>query len=273
MIRGMTGFGKTTAHSAIGRVSVELRSVNHRYFDLIMHMPSNFNVFEDRIRKEIKKQIKRGRVTFLLAVSHHGAPKVYLNRKLAKHYFWQLQKLSKELKLKADISLQQIAEFDGVLSVCEAQQSSETFWSLINTATGAALDKLIRMRKAEGVSIYQDINKRLIQANKLTKAISKRQQFIFREKRKKLAPEEWRCFIKDRDINEEITRLKFHIHSLKKHLHKAGAIGKELDFISQELQREVNTMGAKLPDQKISYCVIKIKSLIEQIREQLQNTE
>ena len=273
MIRGMTGFGKATVRFSLGRVSVELRSINHRYFDLVVHLPANFSLFENRVRKEIKKQIERGRVTFLLVVSRYNAPAVYLNRELAKYYLAQLQKLSKELRLKDSITLQQIAGFEGVLRLGDLGQPSEAFWQPINNATRLALNKLVRMRKAEGFSIYNDINNKLAQAGKLTTAISKRRQIVFQEKRRKLTSEEWRCFIKDRDINEEVTRLRFHLHSFKKQLHKSGAVGKELDFISQELQREINTIGAKLPDKKVTHCVIKIKSSIEQIREQLQNTE
>jgi len=273
MIHGMTGFGRAAVQSSQGKASVEVKSINHRYFELIAHLPPHFNLFEERIRKEIQKQIKRGRVIFSLTFSQYAAPTVSINKRLAKHYLNQLKQLSKELKLKDNVTLQQIASFEGVVTSGNLQQASEAFWPLIKDATRAALNHLVGMRKAEGKSIYSDINNKLIQAGRLAKAISRRRHFIWQEKKKQLLPDDFYIFSKDHDINEEITRLKFHLNSLKKQLHSSGAVGKELDFISQELQREVNTIGAKLPDKKISHYVIKTKSLIEQIREQLQNTE
>jgi uncharacterized protein (TIGR00255 family) len=274
MISGMTGFGRGSAQaSRKGRVSVELKSINHRYFELIAHLPPNFNLFEERIRKEIQKYIKRGRVIYVLTFSHKSAPMVSLDAKLARRYFCQLKKLSKELGLRQHITPQLIASFDGVLRISGLQVPSEDLWPLVKQATAQAISRLIRARKAEGESIYRDICSKLHKAKELASAISKRRNSILRTKKRRLSLDEFRLFAKDHDINEELTRVNFHLRSFKRQLHKSGSIGKELDFIAQELQREINTIGAKLPDKKVSYCVIKIKSAIEQIREQLQNTE
>ena len=273
MIRGMTGFGRAAAQSSKGRVSVEIKSVNHRYFELITHLPPNFNLFEERIKKEIRSQLRRGRAVFVLNLFVNSTPKVHLNRKLAKHYFLELQKLSKELDLDGCINLRELASFEGVLSLSDSPLPADIFWPSVKSATKLALNQLVKMRKAEGHSIYSDINKKLAQIKEATEAIFQRRLAILEKKKRRLTVEEFGIFSKERDINEEITRLKFHVQNFKKQLHRSDAVGKELDFISQELQREINTTGAKSQDSKISKYVIKIKSLIEQIREQLQNIE
>ena len=273
MIKGMTGFGKTAVAFPRGRIAVEARSINGRYFDLVLHLPENFNVFEERIRQEVKKQIKRGRITLSLLVSSNQAPSVYLNKGLARNYFIQLKRLSQDLKLNSPIALQDFVRLDGVLSLAGAGQPAESIWLPTKKAVGLALNKLVKMRKAEGISTYIDINNKLKRLGNFAMAISQRRAIIFSVKKKQLLPEEWYCFAKNRDINEETQRLKFQLQNFKKYLRQTDPVGKELDFISQELQREINTIGAKLPDQKITSLVIKIKGLIEQIREQLQNIE
>lgn len=273
MIKGMTGFGRASLQSGAGRISVEIKSINHRYFEFVAHMPTQFNIFEERIRKEIQSLVKRGRIVYVLNFSHSALPSVYLNKKLAQHYLNQLKRLAKDLRLKDNITLQQILNLEGVVAVVESEQPSEAVWSLIQSATRASLQQLVRMRNAEGKSIYNDILKKLSQADSLAKSISDRSRIVFAAKKKQLAREDFSAFTKDHDINEEITRLSYHIKSLKQQLHKAAAAGKEIDFISQELQRETNTIGAKMPDEKISHYVVKLKGIIEQIREQSQNTE
>ena len=273
MIRGMTGFGKAVVQFPRGRVTAEMRSINGRYFDLVMHLPENFNVFEEPIRQEAKKEIRRGRIILSLTITYNDAPAVHLNKELAKNYFVQLKRLSQDLKLNSPIALQDIISLEGILSSGETQHSPEAVWLPVKKAVGLALNKLVKMRKAEGLSTYTDINSKLTQLSNTASAISQRRRIIFEKKKKQLLPEEWYCFAKNRDINEETSRLKFQLQNFKKQLCKAGAVGKELDFIAQELQRETNTIGAKLPDKNVTSCVIKIKGLIEQIREQLQNIE
>jgi uncharacterized protein (TIGR00255 family) len=273
MIKGMTGFGLAQRQFFGGGFNLEIKSLNHKFLDLVFHLPSSFSMLEDKIKKEIQRKIKRGRVVVSVTFSMPPRQKVVLNKSLAREYYDVLKSLSRQLGLTDSIKISDIVNLSGVVEI-QHPRIAPSFWPKIKSALNEALENLLQMREAEGVSIYKDLHNKLNRIQDILLLIPHRAKFIVTQKVKTLSKEELPLFLKSSDINEEITRLKYHISNFKNKLKKKkSAVGKELDFIAQELQREINTVGAKLPDTQITSGVIKIKDLIEKIREQLQNVE
>jgi len=269
----MTGFGQASLQSPLGKLAVEIRSLNHRFFDAVLHLPNGFNLLDDRIRKELQRNISRGRINLSFSFVPMKAQKIVLNDKLAANYVKALRGLGKKLKLKDDLGLSHLFGLQGVLNVNEQSLQLQQMWPLIKKTLDMALDNLIHMREAEGDSIEADLRKHVMGLDSSLQMMSKQAKNVIRKKSKLLSPEDCSMFLKSVDINEEIERLNFHIKNFRLQQKKKRAVGKELDFIAQEMQREINTIGAKLPDSKISYFVITMKSLVEKMREQLQNVE
>lgn len=272
MIKGMTGFGQAQRQAGGGTFLLEIKSVNHKFLDIVFHLPPGFNIFERKIKNIIQKKIKRGRVTVAINFSLPPRQNIIVNKSLAKDYYNGLKILNKQLGLKDAISLNDIVGLSGVVEVQNAKVSSD-MWPKINSALNEALYKFIEMRQQEGSSIQHDINSKLHNIQSLLSKIPERAKVIVNQRKKELSQDELPLFLKSADINEEITRLRYHVNSFQNKLKKQVASGKELDFISQELQREINTIGAKLPDVQITSNVIKIKDSLEKIREHLQNVE
>lgn len=272
MIRGMTGFGQAQRQVLGGRFSLEIKSLNHKFLDLVFHLPPGFSMFEEKIKKQIQKKLKRGRIVVALAFNVAPRQKVVLNHSLARDYFNTLQILHKELGLTEPIKLSDVVSLSGIVEIQHSQISSD-LWPKLSSAVAEALENLVKMRQAEGASIYNDVAGKLKLLQEELSLIPRRAKIIIAQKSKTLSSEELPVFLKSADINEEISRLKYHLNNFRNKLKKESVSGKELDFISQELQREINTVGAKLPDTQITSSVIKVKDLIEKIREQLQNVE
>jgi uncharacterized protein (TIGR00255 family) len=229
-------------------------------------------MFEEKIKKQIQKKLKRGRVVVALTFNVAPRQQVVLNHSLARDYFNVLKTLHRELGLKEPIKLSDVVSLSGIVEIQHAQISSDV-WPKLSSAVAEALENLLKMRQAEGASIYNDISGKLKLLQDELFLIPRRAKVIIAQKSKFLSAEELPIFLKSSDINEELSRLKYHLNNCRNKLKKQLVSGKELDFISQELQREINTVGAKLPDTQITSSVIKIKDLIEKIREQLQNVE
>lgn len=292
MIKSMTGFGKGKSFSEVGAITVEIRSLNHKYFDLIARLPNHLAMFEDKVRDYVKKQIRRGRIN--LSVSWEAKEKaksaLSLNLCLAKRYYQDLVKLKRNLKLKDDLGISQIVSLPEVIAYGQKKESLRRFWPHLKKALDQALNKLSRMREAEGKRLMRDLLKRIKRIRycleniekQLPKAIQRYRKNLL-QKVKALAgikklnqdriAEEVALFVRNSDVSEELTRIKSHLKSFRSALRNQKEAGKELDFISQELFREANTVGAKAADFRISRWIIKIKSQIEKMREQLQNVE
>ncbi|MBN3038744.1 MAG: YicC family protein [Candidatus Omnitrophica bacterium] len=292
MIKSMTGYGKGRAIDQNGTFTVEIRSLNHKYFDLICRLPNNLSIFEDRVRDHVKKQIRRGRVS--LSVSWESKRKAgvpfSLNTQVAKKYHQEMMKLKKNLGLKDDIGITEIISMPEVITYKQPKDEAQLLWPQLKRALDHALQKLQRMREAEGKRLQKDLVKRLrvIRAylgnieNHLPKVIEKYRENLFRKvksfsgikkpDRERIA-EEVALFVRNSDVSEELTRIKSHLEGFKSALRTPKETGKEADFIAQEMFREANTIGAKASSFRISRWVIKIKSQIEKVREQLQNVE
>ena len=274
MIMSMTGFARARGVlSPQGRVSLEIRSVNHRFLDIVLHLPEGLLHLEHKLKHEISKKIKRGHIICRLEMNSLQVKKPVLNKHLVKEYYLSLRQISKEFNLKRDISINTLAQLPGIWTI-QSQSSLSLGWGRIRPLVKEALDRLIQRRREEGRVLYQDLAARKHRLGAILKAVKARFPKIIKQK---LAlhnsEEEKNSFLKSSDINEEIVRLSFHLTNFTRCLNNNKAVGKELDFILQEMQREANTIGAKSIDALISNRVVGMKSEIEKMREQVQNVE
>lgn len=277
MINSMTGFGTRSAGIApFGKVTVELRSSNHKFLETVLHLPEGFLSLEERIKKQIEAKIRRGRVTCVINLNGGSAPGVFINDKLLKNYILTLKDLKKRYLIEGEATLDTLIHLPGVLSLAESSIPKERLWPGLKTLLGEALDMLFKMRQKEGMALHKYLKSRLQILNSELEAVQARFKYVLEKKAAELkTAEERTSFLKDSDISEEMSRLAFHIKNFSHKLAQAdqGPIGKELDFIAQEMQREANTTGAKSCDSLLSGRVVQIKSQIEKIREQVQNVE
>jgi uncharacterized protein (TIGR00255 family) len=273
MINGMTGFGRQNFSAPKVKGFIEIRSLNHKYFDIVFHLPPGFGIFEERLKRLLHRRIGRGRITVALVFTSRPEDKINVRQDIAKNYLKTFKSLNKSLHLKSDLGLSNVITLPGVIRCEEAQISPEELWPHVEKAAGKALKNLLRLRRREGDALRRDISEKIARINATLKIFPRRIKEIVAGKRKVLSSEEFSAFLRSSDINEELTRLSHHLKTLKYKLTDGKGAGKEMDFIAQELQREINTIGAKLLDRAVSEGVIKIKSQVEKIREQLQNIE
>jgi uncharacterized protein (TIGR00255 family) len=274
MINGMTGFG-TSSFSYNGKShTVSIKSVNHKFLDYAINLPEELFSLEAEIKKELTGSLKRGRVTFQLASPQPSAQDPVLNKKLLFKYFHLFKKISHTLNIKQDIVLRDIVDLPEVIYFRKVNEyANRKFLSLFNRAMRRALGDLVSLRKKEGKAICFDLWKRMQKIDEKLKLIKKRLVIIIEEQKTKLSSDELKEFLKAYNIEEEVIRLEFHVKTFKKTILQKGSLGKILDFITQEMQREINTLSAKFRDSQVSYSSVIIKDEIEKIREQLSNVE
>ena len=271
----MTGFGSNEAEVApLGRISVELRSSNHKFLETVFNLPEGFLSLEDRIKKEIESRLKRGRVLCMINISGGRGAEVSINKALLKQYIAAINQTKKQLGIQDTVHLDTLINLPGVLSLAESKFSKESIWPRLKVLLQQAIEKLVKTRQKEGHSLSRNLKRRAQKLGKELVLINLRFKKVVKVKLEKAATNEERSgLLKETDITEEVERLAFHIRNFTVKLKKQGSIGKELDFISQEMQREANTMAAKSCDALISGRAVQIKSQLEKIREQLQNIE
>jgi uncharacterized protein (TIGR00255 family) len=271
----MTGFGSKELELApFGKVGVELKSSNHKFLDIVFHLPEGFISLEDRIRKEIEAKVKRGRITCVVTFAGQRYVKAAINKPLLKDYISALKNIKQQFRLKGEAGIDTLLHLPGVLCLGEERPSTAGIWPQLKTLVNRACEGLEKMRQKEGRALHTYLNNRAkilslglnIIKIKFNKAVRKKLKTIE-------AVEERSGFLKNSDITEEIERLAFHIRNFKNKLSRNVPVGKELDFIAQEMQREANTMAAKSFDVAVSARVVQVKAQIEKIREQVQNVE
>ncbi|MBI4846049.1 MAG: YicC family protein [Candidatus Omnitrophica bacterium] len=293
MIRSMTGFGKGDINSSAGFLKIEVKTFNHKFFELSCKLPENLQAYEEQIKSVIRKKISRGK--FYLWVQYeppvNAQTDVYIDYEKLERYYKLLKGVKKKFDFKDDITLSQLMSFPEIIKSKPPKEDRELLLRAMITTLQKALDSLVEMRKREGASLYVDLKGR---SERIEKSLLKIKRFLPAEinrYKKKLKEKlsggyfdrngqrderieaEAAIFSKGCDISEELTRLISHIENFRNMLKSAKEIGKVLDFIAQEMHREINTVGAKSSDFKISKEVIFIKSEIEKIREQVQNIE
>jgi len=273
MITGMTGFG--SAPFTAGRIKgvIEVKSVNHRYLDIAFYLPSGFGAVENKIREMLAKDVARGRVTISVRITDKPTQTVLFNEDLIEEYLRHAKNIEKKYKLSNNLMLADLIRMPGVVDVKEVFVEAQEMWPSVEKGLVVALKSLKVMRQREGKSLVKDMSDKLKRMAQKLKAIQKRHDLLLKEYKKHSKPEEFASYQKSIDVNEEIARFNHYIEEMSALLKVSVPVGKKMDFIAQEMQREANTLGSKLQDEMVSNAVIGLKSKIEKIREQANNVE
>jgi len=273
MIIGMTGYGQAQAQADGERFVVTLKTVNHRYFDTSFHLPPALEHLEGVFRGIVQKRIRRGRVTISVSHFNEASDEVILNEALVEKYVKALERVRRRLGLKEGIDLSALVTLPGVLRYRKPELKMTVRERMVKAAFKEAAGRVLAMRRREGAALARDLKKRVGTITRHMNAARRRVEKVRGEMKQKLAPENLESVLRSTDVSEEITRIDFHLKGFLKHLQGSGTKGKVLDFIGQELQREINTLGAKVQDKNVAHEVVLIKDEIEKIREQVQNVE
>jgi len=292
-IISMTGYGKGEHNDGKRCITAEIKTINNRYCDINIKTPRHLRFFEDNIRKILKNSIQRGRIDVYLNIDYISESDTVIvpNLCLAKQYKAAIDEIKQELNLKDEPSLDTIIKFQDVLVAREDKADEDELRICVESAAAKAVDNLISMRIKEGDQLEADIRSSMLKIRELIDEISKYSETIVVEYKEKLEArikellgnahdlDENRLyneivFYSDKsDINEEIVRFNSHMKQLDISLEAGGSIGRKLDFIIQEANREINTIGSKIGNLNIIQIVIEVKNLLEKIREQIQNIE
>ena len=292
MASSMTGFGRSEASNENAKIIVEIRSVNHRYLDLNIKINRALLVFENKVRQAIQNGIKRGKVDVSISYQPQaGAGEdILYNEALANMYVNRINKIANDFNLVNDLTATRLANMRDVLTVEESDIDEDVLWTLLSGSLNEAIDALKSARLSEGERLKADLNDKLSMLHSLVLEIERVSPMIIEEYKKRLA-EKVEGLLEDSEkessriamevvlfadkicVDEELVRLKSHIDGFKNTLNAQGESGRKLDFIAQEMNREANTILSKTTDPGISDTGIEIKTLIEKIREQIQNIE
>ena len=291
MIRSMTGYGRAQQKIGPRDITVEIKSVNHRYFEFSSKTPRNCGYLEERLKTYLQEQVARGKVeaNVFMQVTEGDATEVELNRDLAAAYVNALRSVT-ELDLRDDLTLSSLARFPDIFTVRRQQENEDEVWQAVKTVADEALGKFVSMREAEGQRLTEDILSRLAEVEKLVGLVEERSPQTVEAYRERLASKiqevladrqidetriitEAAIFADRVAVDEETVRLHSHIAQFKEILESGGCVGRKLDFLVQELNREANTIGSKAQDAQMARIVVALKSNIEKIREQIQNLE
>lgn len=291
MIKSMTGFGKSNLSVNSREYQVEIKTVNHKYIDINVKMPKVISYLEDDVRKTISSKLKRGKVDIYISFDNYSQDgnNVKINTELAKLYIKNLKQLAEEEKINANIEVSEIAKLPDVLTI-KSELDEEQIKKELLEAIQNAVEKLIQMRQTEGSKMAEDINTKINQIEEKVKEIFELSTGLIEEYVVKLETrikeilkteeldksrlmQEVVIYADKCSVEEEITRMRSHINQLRNLLESNEAVGKKMDFIIQEMNRETNTIGSKANNLEITNRVVDIKTILEDIREQVQNIE
>ncbi len=291
MIKSMTGFGKNNLAINDRNYQVEIRSVNHRYLDINIKMPRQLTYLEEIIKKAISTKIKRGKIDVSISFENNSTEgrNVKINTEIAKMYIEQLRKLAEEENILSDIQVTEITKLPDVLNI-NIDQDDDTIKQELLESVSIATDNLIEMKQAEGNKIAEDlirrinyIEEKILKISELSTGLIEEYVVKLEERIKEILKtdiidksriaQEVVIYADKTSIEEEITRLKSHIIQFRNLLKEEEPVGKKIDFLIQEMNRETNTIGSKANNLEIVNGVIDIKTELENIREQIQNIE
>ena len=291
MIKSMTGYGKSTMQIGLRQYQVEIKSVNHRYSDVNIKMPRVISYLEEDVKKQILSKISRGKIDVFITYENSSseANEIKINKEIAKLYIKELKNLAKEENILANIEVTDISKIPDVLTI-KSNSDDETIKNELLNTVNNAIDNLVNMRKQEGEKISCDLLQRLEYVENKTMEISAKSTGLIEEyvvKLEERIKELLKIDIVDKDrlaqeiviysdkcsTEEELTRLKSHIAQFKNLLEQEEPVGKKLDFLIQEMNRETNTIGSKSGKLEITNLVKEMKTVLEDIREQIQNIE
>lgn len=292
MIKSMTGFGRSYGEENGYNISVELKSVNHRFFEFYSRVPRQYAFLEEKLKSFVNSKVARGKIECTLTIENlsDNSVEVQINKPLAKAYANSLKELSAELGLKEDFGSSLISRFPEVLNVTKQEIDEDLVWQNVKTIAENAIDKFISMRETEGEKLKTDLLLKCdhilecisFVENRSPQTVSEYQERLYQKMKEVLETtsiDEQRILMEaaiysDKvAVDEETVRLRSHIDQFKTFLDSEEAIGRKMDFLVQEMNRETNTIGSKCSDVEISRKVVDIKADIEKIREQIQNIE
>ncbi len=291
-MKSMTGFGNGSIALPGGRAAVDIRAVNHRFLEVKFHLPRGFLPWEDEFRSLISTQLNRGRIEVFLSLSGRASRSyaVHLNVELARAYAQAVTRLQNELGISGGFDLQFFATRPDLFQVAESQQPTTAEVSASKKVLQRALTALVRQRSREGKFLQRDLRNRISTLEKLRRGVQRRTVQSRQVMRQKLTDrimpllsrletdrsrvlQEVASLLQKSDITEELVRLQSHLKEFSNLLRLEESVGKRMDFLLQEMQREVNTIGAKADDAPIRHLVVLAKEEVEKIREQVQNIE
>lgn len=292
MIKSMTGYGRAQSVVDGMNITVELKSVNHRYFEFTSRTPRSYGFLDEKLKSFFMSAIVRGKAECYVSIETVEEPDVVieLNRPLVKSYLAAYQELSHDFGLENDIKVSGISRVSDIFTVRKQEADEERIWQAVKTVAQAALDKFVAMRETEGERLKNDVNSRMDTILENVAYIEERSPETVKEYNEKLVArlkelledthiEEQRIlteaaiFADKIAVAEETVRLRSHIDQMRMFLDSGEAVGKKMDFLVQEMNREANTIGSKANDVAIARKVVDIKAEIEKIREQIQNIE
>jgi len=291
MIKSMTGFGRGNYENEGREYIIEIKTVNHRYNDVSIKLPRTISYLEEKIKKVITENIKRGKVDVYVTFNNYSekGKDIKFNKEIAKKYILELKAIAEEANINNNISVTEISKFPEVLSV-QNNEDEELIWNELQIPLNNAINELIKMREYEGIKISEDLIKRAEKISGKINEISELSTGLVNEYIVKLEArikellktdvideariaQEVVIYSDKTSIQEEITRMNSHIAQLHKLMQSNDSCGKRLDFLMQELNRETNTIGSKANCLNITNLVIDIKTELEDMREQIQNIE
>lgn len=292
MIKSMTGYGRYGQIIEGRLITAEVKSINHRYVECTTRLPKGYGFLERQLKSFIQSQISRGKLDIAITIESADDTQVciQINEAVANGYMQALKTLAQQLGLKEEIDILTIAAYPDVLTVQQLQEDEEQLWLWIKQVAGKALDDLLIMREQEGQSLKQDILRRVSEIERLIQQVEMRSPKTVEEYKERLHTRVQEL-VNDQEYNEarlymeivlfadkvsvaeETVRLHSHVNQLKHMLESTEPVGRKLDFLVQEMNREANTIASKAVDTQIAYIVVEIKAEIEKIREQVQNIE
>ena len=293
MIRSMTGFGHgEVSNDKNQKVTVEMKSVNHRYCDISLKLPKKLAMFEANIRNIMKEYASRGKIDIYVSYEDlsETAVSLHYNQAMAEEYMQVFKKMQEDFNIETKITAEALAKYPEVVTIEEVQQDEEVWWELLEAALRQAAEKFVETRTIEGANLKKDLLGKLDQMAADVAFIEKRSPQIIAEYRAKLE-EKVKEFLEDSTIeenriaaevtlyadkiavDEEIVRLQSHISSMTDVLESDESVGRKLDFMAQEMNREANTILSKSSDVDLADHAIELKTNVEKVREQIQNIE
>ena len=292
MIKSMTGFGRGVAESENYAINVEIKSVNHRFCELYVRSPKQLSLFEDSIKRTVTSRVRRGKVDIFISFEQIGIKKPLLkvDKELALAYYNAMSDLAHDCQLPPSIEINYLAQMPGIFTLESGEDDQEEIEALLKESVESAVNGLITMRTTEGEALANDLLSHLDLVESATCEIEKLAATVVAEQKQKLEQRisllledievdqtrlanEIAFFADKVDINEELTRLFSHVKQFRQTLQNNDSVGRKLDFILQEMLREINTIGSKSNNLSINNLVIDTKNELEKIKEQVQNVE
>jgi len=292
MIYSMTGYGRKEFENEDYKISLEIKTVNHKYLNIYSKIPASLNPVEDKIKKHIQKRLNRGRIELNIFLSEKSEDQLVINPnfQVLDKYYKTLTEIKNRYKIESDVNLDLLAKYKDAIDIQYNEIDHEKIFEILKIILDEVIDSILEMRRVEGEKLKTDIENNLNDIEEILNVLNRKTDVIINSHRESMRrkindlllnieidndrlEQEIAVYSDKTDINEEIIRINSHLNQFREMLKNGGVIGHKLDFLSQELNREINTIGSKSPDVNITNYVVDMKSLVGKIREQVQNIE